>query len=235
MSAETFTHITFLQYFIFAIFSIFSKTIKSTQTKFKIWNIVVISVLFSVVSWICIICNRKISNISKIDHFVKKSHVKMLIFKSSIDLILPHVNFSTSKIFKANKTKNKMQNQIYSIIICCRIELINFVISLLFYSKKHYIFASISISNFWSTMIFWTNSLTSIVFFIVTSSHCRGADMGGCAILISGLRMMGEGDRKVNAFHDRMTTLHLTKQSIQHASIWRKEKEKKKDSFFYLR
>ena len=72
----------------------------------------------------------------------------MLIFKSSIDLILPHVNFSTSKIFKANKIKKKMQNQIYSIIICCRIEFVNFVISLLFYSKKHYIFASISIPNF---------------------------------------------------------------------------------------
>ena len=46
-------------------------------------------------------------DISRIDHLVEKSHVRILISKSSTDPVPLHVNSSTSGTFKTNKTKKK--------------------------------------------------------------------------------------------------------------------------------
>lgn len=108
VSAETFTHTTSSQYLASATPLTHQRTVKPTQTEpKKLSDAVTVSGPSRAVLWICTLCNRKMQDISKVDHLAGKSHARRLISNPSAGLIPLHVNSSISGTSEAIKTKKK--------------------------------------------------------------------------------------------------------------------------------
>lgn len=85
-------------------------TVEPTQTKAKLRDDVTVPAPASAVTWTCTLCDRKMQEISKVDHLAGKSHTRKLISKSPDGPLGPlHVNSSilgwTSEASKKTKEK----------------------------------------------------------------------------------------------------------------------------------